>query len=111
MNVSNFPWVILVPRIPSIGEIFELKQDQQYLYQNECIYLLRKIYVIFGAYKMNVASLGNLVSQLHTHIIARYEDDDAWPEPVWIYQNMLPYSDEESKLQIDKLRQLVDDYE
>ena len=66
---------------------------------------------IFGAHKMNVASLGNLVPQLHTHVIARHIDDDAWPNPVWTFQNMLPYSDDEPKLQIDKIRKLVDDYE
>ena len=66
---------------------------------------------IYAASKMNIASLGNLVSQLHTQVIARYEEDDAWPGPVWTYQKMLPYSDDESKLQIDKLRKLVDDYE
>ena len=60
---------------------------------------------------MNVATLGNLVPQLHTHVIARYKDDDAWPYPVWTFQNMLPYSDDEPKLQIDKIRKLVDDYE
>ena len=109
MNVSNFPWAILVPRIPSISEIFELDQDQQHFYQNECVYLSRKMCEIYGASKMNIASLGNLVSQLHTHVIARYEDDDAWPGPVWTYQKMLPYSEYESKLQIDKLRKLVDD--
>ena len=85
MNVSNFPWAILVPRIPSISEIFELDQDQQLFYQNECIYLSKKMCEIYGAYKMNIASLGNLVSQLHTHVIARYEDDDAWPGLVWTY--------------------------
>ena len=59
---------------------------------------------------MNIASLGNLVSQLHNHVIARFEDNDAWSGPVLTYQNMLPYSNDESKLQIDKLRKLVDDY-
>ena len=60
---------------------------------------------------MNVATLGNLVPQLHTHVIARYKDDDTWPNPVWTFQNMLPYSDDDPKLQIDKIRKLVDDYE
>jgi diadenosine tetraphosphate (Ap4A) HIT family hydrolase len=59
---------------------------------------------------MNIASLGNLVPQLHTHIIARYKDDDAWPSPVWSYQNMNKYNKTQSSSEIDKLRKLVDDY-
>ena len=111
MNVSNFPWLILVPKISGVSELFELDSKQQILYQAECNYISRHMFKIFGAHKMNVASLGNLVPQLHTHVIARYKDDDAWPNPVWTLQNMLPYSDDEPKLQIDKIRKLVDDYE
>ena len=111
MNVANFPWAILVPKIPGVSELFELDSKQQIAYQAECNYISRHMSKIFGAHKMNVASLGNLVPQLHTHVIARYIDDDAWPNPVWTFQNMLPYSDDEPKLQIDKIRKLVDDYE
>ena len=111
MNVSNFPWAILVPKISGVSELFELDSKQQIAYQAECNYISRHMSKIFGAHKMNVASLGNLVPQLHTHVIARYKDDDAWPYPVWTFQNMLPYSDDEPKLQIDKIRKLVDDYE
>ena len=111
MNVSNFPWAILVPKIIGVSELFELDSKQQIAYQAECNYISRHMSEIFGAHKMNVASLGNLVPQLHTHVIARYKDDDAWPNPVWTFQNMLPYSDDEPKLQIDKIRKLVDDYE
>ena len=111
MNVSNFPWTILVPKISGVSELFELDSKQQIAYQAECNYISRHMSEIFGAHKMNVASLGNLVPQLHTHVIARYKDDDAWPNPVWTFQNMLPYSDDEPKLQIDKIRKLVDDYE
>ena len=110
MNISNFPWAILVPKISGISELFELDSKKQIVYQAECNYILRHMSEIFGAHKMNVASLGNLVPQLHTHVIARYRDDDAWPNPVWTFQNMLPYSDYEPKLQIDKIRKLVDDY-
>ena len=111
MNVSNFPWAILVPKISGVSELFELDSKQQIAYQAECNYISRHMSEIFGAHKMNVASLGNLVPQLHTHVIARYKDDDTWPNPVWTFQNMLPYSDDDPKLQIDKIRKLVDDYE
>jgi diadenosine tetraphosphate (Ap4A) HIT family hydrolase len=111
MNVSNFPWAILVPKISGISELHELDFKQQIIYQAECNYISKHMSQIYGAHKMNIASLGNLVPQLHTHVIVRYKDDDAWPGPVWTFQNMLPYSDDESKLQIDKITKLVDYYE
>ena len=90
MNISNFPWTILVPKISGISELFELDSKQQIVYQAECNYILRHMSKIFGAHKMNFAILGNLVPQPHTHVIARYKNDDAWPNPVWTFQNMLP---------------------
>ena len=77
MNVSNFPWAILVPKISGISELYELDSQQQIIYQAECNYISRHMSQIYGAFKMNLASLGNLVPQLHTHVIVRYKDDDA----------------------------------
>ena len=111
MNVSNFPWIILVPRSQEITELFHLSESEQINYHKETNYLLESMSDVYKSHKMNIASLGNLVPQLHTHIIVRFKDDDAWPSPVWTFQNMLPYSDNESKLQIDKIRNLVFDYE
>ena len=76
----------------------------------EVDFLLEGMSKVYEAHKMNTASLGNLVPQLHTHIIVRYKNDDAWPSPVWSFSNMVKYTEDESKVQIDKLRNLVDDY-
>ena len=110
MNVSNFPWIILVPRLQGITELFHLSESDQIDYQKETNYLLEAMSEIYNSHKMNIASLGNLVPQLHTHIIARFKDDDAWPNPVWSHQNMIKYQDTQSSFEIDKLRKLVDDY-
>ncbi|MBU2704702.1 HIT domain-containing protein [Zooshikella marina] len=83
MNDQRYPWFILVPRVPGIEEIYQLSaQDQQQLWW-EVSYISEKLKDIFAADKMNIAALGNKVRQLHIHIIARQQSDDAWPEPVW----------------------------
>jgi diadenosine tetraphosphate (Ap4A) HIT family hydrolase len=110
MNASNFPWVILVPRIPNISELFHLDTKERLDFQMEVDFLLEGMSKVYEAHKMNTASLGNLVPQLHTHIIVRYKNDDAWPSPVWSFGNMAKYTEDGSKVQIDKLRNLVDDY-
>lgn len=110
MNVSNFPWIILVPRVPEINELFQLDKTEKVNYQSETNYLLEQMSKLYKAHKMNIASLGNLVPQLHTHIIARYRTDDAWPNPVWSYPEITPYESHHSELEIDKIKKLVDDY-
>ena len=110
MNVSDFPWIIVVPRLPNIIEIFDLSTSQQENYRKEITYMASKMSKLYTSDKMNIASLGNIVSQFHTHIIARYKDDAAWPKPVWSLKNMKKYKKEDSIIEIDKLKRLVDDY-
>jgi len=82
-NDSNYPWFILVPRINGISEVFQLSViDQQKLW-NETTTLAQLLSDGFGADKMNIGALGNVVSQLHVHVIVRKRDDIAWPAPVW----------------------------
>ena len=111
MNVANFPWIILVPRVLDKSEIFDLNQSDLEKYHRETNYLLQSMSKLYMADKMNIASLGNLVSQLHTHIIVRYKKDDAWPNPVWSYPDMIPYKTNEYQMEIDKIKKLVDDYD
>lgn len=104
MNDAHYPWFILVPRREAISEVFQLKiADQQVLWQ-EVTALAETLKDTFGADKMNVATLGNVVSQLHVHVIARRKDDSAWPAPVWGYQPAMPYSDEQTAAIREKLR-------
>ena len=110
MNVSNFPWVILVPRLQDKTELFQLSTSEQTDYQKETNYFLESMSTLYNSHKMNIASLGNLVSQLHTHVIVRFRYDDAWPNPVWSYPSMSRYNEMESNMEIDKIRKLVDDY-
>ncbi len=110
MDIANFPWIVLVPRISNIKEIFQLNSEQKDLYFSESNFLMKGMSEIYNADKMNIASLGNLVPQLHTHIIVRYKHDDAWPNPVWSF-NGVKYKGNKSTPEIDKIRNLVDYYE
>ncbi len=83
-NDANYPWFILVPRRDDISELFQLDvADQQQLWQ-ETTALAELLKDLFDADKLNVATLGNVVSQLHMHVIVRKRDDAAWPAPVWV---------------------------
>jgi diadenosine tetraphosphate (Ap4A) HIT family hydrolase len=83
MNNANYPWVILVPRREDVSELFQLTaQDQQQL-MVEMSEVSAALAAHYRADKMNVAALGNVVPQLHVHVIVRYQDDPAWPRPVW----------------------------
>lgn len=83
MNDAQYPWFILVPRREDVSELFQLDAaDQQQLWR-ETTQLAEVLKDCFAADKMNVATLGNVVSQLHMHVIVRRRGDISWPAPVW----------------------------
>ena len=93
INDSRFPWLVLVPRVSNIEEIFQLSgEDQQQLLQ-ESSQLAKALSTFFAADKLNVAALGNVVRQLHVHHIVRYVDDCCYPSPVWGVGEAVPYTD------------------
>lgn len=83
MNNQNFPWLILVPRIEGTREIIDLTKSGQHRLTDEIAEASRVLRQLFSPFKLNVAALGNQVPQLHVHVIARNENDPAWPNPVW----------------------------
>lgn len=84
MNNRRFPWLILVPMTDNpLEEITDLTAKERTVLMQEIAFVSRKLQTHTDAYKMNVAALGNMVRQLHVHVIARFEGDDAWPNPVW----------------------------
>ncbi|GHE86709.1 HIT domain-containing protein [Thalassotalea profundi] len=95
MNDCQYPWFILVPKRADITDVYQLDwQDQQQLL-NESSALSEILMQVFMGKKMNVAAIGNVCPQLHLHHIVRYEDDAAWPKPVWGYQPTIAYSSEQ----------------
>ena len=94
MNDSRSPWLILVPRRPDIREIHGLDAADRFQLMEEVAGCSAALEREVDAYKMNVAALGNMVPQLHIHVIARFENDPAWAGPVWGVGNAEPYSEE-----------------
>lgn len=92
---ANYPWFILVPRRADITELFELDAADQLALWQETTALAGKLKRIFAADKLNVATLGNVVSQLHMHVIVRHRNDLAWPGPVWGRHPAKPYTPEQ----------------
>jgi diadenosine tetraphosphate (Ap4A) HIT family hydrolase len=106
MNESRYPWLILVPERPGITEVFELNEvDQLELIRESCL-MASHLKRVFAADKMNVASIGNLVPQLHLHHVARYRTDAAWPAPVWGRFAPVPYAPEGLKACLEKMNLL-----
>lgn len=80
---SAFPWLLLIPNQESIVEIIDLSIENQRILIQEIALVSQVMQRLFHPDKLNVASLGNIVPQLHVHLIARYKNDKAWPHPVW----------------------------
>lgn len=80
---AAFPWVILIPKQGVHVEIIDLDIANSHLLIDEISYVSQVMHDLFQPTKLNVASLGNIVPQLHIHVIARYDNDPAWPNPVW----------------------------
>lgn len=94
MDDSNYPWLVLLPRVPEARELTDLDATQRHLLTDEIDRAARLLRDAFRPYKLNVAALGNLVPQLHVHVIARFEHDPAWPAPVWGRVTAHPYPPE-----------------
>lgn len=93
MNNQQYPWLILVPRVEGAIELLDLSQEQQHELMDEISRVSSVLKSIYEPDKLNVASLGNIVRQLHVHVVGRYRTDPAWPSPVWGYPGT-PYTPE-----------------
>ncbi len=83
MNDANYPWCILVPERADISEVFHLSTEDQIILQQETALLGQSLQRLFQADKINIGAIGNMVPQLHIHVIARFKNDPVWPAPVW----------------------------
>jgi diadenosine tetraphosphate (Ap4A) HIT family hydrolase len=88
---ARFPWIVLVPRRPGLVEITDLPPTDRHALLDEIATAMGVLKRATAPYKLNVAALGNSVRQLHVHIIARFQNDAAWPSPVWGRGERVPY--------------------
>ena len=103
INNNKFPWIILIPRRSSITDMTELSTKDQLLLMKEIIHCSKLIKKIFRTSKLNIEKIGNVVPQLHIHIIARFKNDSTWPLSVWIIKGK-PYTKKTLTTTIDKIK-------
>ncbi len=104
---AHYPWLLLVPRREDITEIIDLDEVAQAQLMTEIARVGRALKEVTKCDKLNVAALGNVVPQLHVHIIARRTTDAAWPRPVWGVMPPLAHDPEELQLFISALRRKI----
>jgi diadenosine tetraphosphate (Ap4A) HIT family hydrolase len=101
---AAFPWLLLIPQQDSLIEVIDLSPHDQHLLIQEIALVSQVMQKLFHPDKLNIATLGNLVPQLHIHIIARYQNDGAWPHPVWNSGVMKNYEPEQKLCRIDLIQ-------
>lgn len=107
-NNIHFPWFILVPRQKDIQEIVELPAQWRHVLIDEISELSSIVKKYFNADKLNIGSLGNMVPQLHVHVIARFKSDSLWPHGIWqLTQPSEPYPEKMLQPMLKDLRQQV----
>ncbi len=103
MNNVRFPWLLLVPRLPGIREFVDLPDREQAVMWSEMLAVSRLVTSLYRPDKLNTCAIGNMVPQLHVHIIARYQADEAWPKPVFGFAPPVPYQPDVLKSEIARI--------
>jgi len=101
---ANYPWLILVPKIADTSDVIDLSDAQQQTLWQESAIVSRALKHLFTPDKLNIAALGNMVSQLHLHHIVRYQHDVSWPKPIWGQVPAKAYSDEQLVKKINLIK-------
>jgi diadenosine tetraphosphate (Ap4A) HIT family hydrolase len=109
MDDARYPWLILVPRRAGLVEIADLPDDEQAVLWQEVNRAAAALRTVAPCDKLNLGALGNIVRQLHVHVVARVEGDAAWPGPVWGHGQAMARGDNQTRALIAALqRQLTD---
>ena len=101
---SQYPWLILVPRVDNLREIHHLAPAQQQQLMQESCAVATLMEQALSPDKINIGALGNLVPQLHLHHVARFSSDAAWPGPIWGAHPAIPYQAQDLRQQADNWR-------
>jgi diadenosine tetraphosphate (Ap4A) HIT family hydrolase len=105
-NDSRFPWLMLVPRREGVAELTDLADDEYRLLTDEIRLATRVMMELSKPDKVNVAAIGNLVPQMHVHVIGRFRSDPAWPGTVWGFGTRTPYPDHAAAALIERAQGL-----
>ncbi|MCA8887443.1 MAG: HIT domain-containing protein [Parvularculaceae bacterium] len=104
---ARFPWIILVPRRIGLSELHDLSIADRSALMDEVLKTSAALQQLTQADKINIASLGNIVSQLHLHVVARFASDELWPGPVWGLGEKQPYASGDRDRLIENLRKAL----
>jgi diadenosine tetraphosphate (Ap4A) HIT family hydrolase len=106
LNDSRFPWFVLVPRRNSVSELTDLSDQDSAMLMEEIRVATRVMLDLAKPDKVNVAAIGNIVPQLHVHVVGRFLSDPAWPGPVWGFGTRTPYPDHAAAALIERATSL-----
>ncbi|HEX2724568.1 MAG TPA: HIT family protein [Beijerinckiaceae bacterium] len=106
MDDARFPWLILVPRRPGVSELTDLAEADAALLIQEIRIAARVVTELARPDKLNVGALGNIVPQLHVHVVGRFRSDPAWPGPVWGHGSRTPYPEHAAAALIERAASL-----
>lgn len=109
MKDANYPWLVMVPKVADAAEIIDLDAADRARLMEEIALVCAILKAETSPIKLNVAALGNMVRQLHVHVIARQTSDPAWPGPVWGKVPAMPYQDQGAAALVDRLSQALGD--
>ena len=101
---QRWPWLLIIPRVAHAVELIDISPDLRAQVWLEIDHVGRVVRDQFSPYKLNIAALGNQVRQLHVHCIARFPEDEAWPNPVWGVGDSKPYDSEFLNSRLNALR-------
>ena len=108
-NDQRFPWLVLLPKVANLTEVHELTDAQQSLLMAESSKVAKALQQVTSCKKINVANLGNVVAQLHWHVVARFENDEAWPGPIWGVGTAVPWPEQKRADFVDSLLTALND--
>lgn len=105
-----YPWLFLVPRRPHVLRLMDLAASDQIQLLQELDFTQKLIWNEFRPFQLNVGAIGNKTPQLHVHVVARYENDPAWPHTVWDHPLRTPYQEDAKASQLLRLQDLFSSY-
>lgn len=105
---ANYPWFILVPRREAVSEIYHLSEEDRQQLMRESCQLSEALVDVFSPDKINIATLGNMVPQLHMHHVVRYKTDGAWPNPIWGAQSPATYTEKQWLQRLESIANVLE---